>query len=176
MITLEKKELEKRIKKRIKNNIISLGVDPASKTGWAIIDIKDNVVNIDYGTVNVESTDAFFKFNQLIKFFDSLLDKIKLDKREKYVIIEDCWLGKNVAALKLLARIGMIVYVVSFQKNIERRIISPLESRAKLGFNGRVKKQIFQKEALSKLKFDMDDEDAIDAVVLAMNGVIEELI
>lgn len=176
MIEISLKELQRRTKVRIKDNCLSLGIDPASKTGWAIIDIKDGNVKIDYGTIHVDTTDMSFKFIQLIDFFDSVLDKIKLDNRSKTVIIEDCWFGTNVAVLKMLARIGMIVYVLSYQKKIDREIISPLTARAKLGFKGRVKKHIFQKEVLSKLKFDMTDEDAIDAVVLGLNGVIEQVI
>jgi Holliday junction resolvasome RuvABC endonuclease subunit len=176
MITLSKKQLEAKLKIRLKDNCLSLGIDPASKTGWAIIDIKDGEVNIDYGVIAIDSKDPFFKFNELIKFFESLIQKIKLDKREKVVIIEDCWLGRNVAALKMLARIGMIAYVICYQKDIPRKIISPLGSRSALGFKGKVKKNIFQAEVMERLKFDMTDEDAIDALVLGLNGVIEPLL
>ena len=46
----------------------------------------------------------------------------------------------------------------------------------KINKNIKVKKQIIQKQFIKKLKIKIDDEDIIDAMVLAMNGILEEKI
>lgn len=176
MIKCSLKEFEKRLGRNLKKNIICLGVDPASKTGWCIVETNDTDILFDYGTIHIDSTDVYFKYNQLIKLFENLVKTVVSKSKNKTVIVEDCWLGKNVAALKMLARIGMIVYTISHQHSISVSFLTPVQSRNRLGFKGNVKKQIFQAEAIKKLKLELDDEDAIDALVLSLNGIIEDMI
>lgn len=176
MIQFTRKELERKIGFKLKNSIISFGFDPASKTGWSIITIdNNNLVTINYGTIHIESNDIYFKYDTFIENFKNLI-KETVDNNKTNIpivaIIEDCWLGKNVNALKMLARISAICYTMCYLANIDKKIISPLESRKALGFNGKVKKKEFQKAVLEKYKFDLTDEDAIDAIVLALNGAI----
>lgn len=174
MISIKIKDLEKRLERRIKRNIISLGIDPASRTGWcsAITD-KDTVI-FDYGFIDVKSKDVFFKYNQLINYFTDLFSIFKSKDCEKIVVIEDVFFGKNINTLKMLARIGMIAYVLSHQKNLPRTYILASTARSSLGFKGTSKKPEVHYEIKNKLKIDLNDEDATDALILSLIGIVEE--
>lgn len=175
MIKIERKVLEKKLKKKVISGAVCLGVDTATRAGWCLAEVKDKYVELDFGFINIASKDILEKYNYLITFFDNFL-KNKLDPKNENcsVVIEDVFFGKNINTLKVLSRIGMIVYVLSWLYKIPRRFVLAITARSYLGFKSNVKKQIVQKQVKETLDLNIEDEDIIDAIVLALNGVLRD--
>ena len=170
MITIKTKVLEKKLGKPIKVNITVLGVDTASRTGWCKIVTTDKEVKIDYGFIDIDSKDRNFKFNQMIDIFPSLIKGC--DK----VIIEDVFMKFNVMVHSFLSRIGMIVYVICHQQGIkDKDFVWATTARKKVGLKGNAKKEAIHKEFIEKFGIEIDDEDIMDSIILALNGIIFEL-
>jgi Holliday junction resolvasome RuvABC endonuclease subunit len=170
MIVLKIKDLEKQLGKLVKRNITCLGVDTASRTGWCIIKTTDKEANIDYGFIDIDSKDRNFKFNQMIDMFPNLI------KGCDVVVIEDVFLKFNVMVHSFLSRIGMIVYVICHQQGIKSKdFIWASTARKNLGLKGNAKKDIIHKEFTEKFGIKIDDEDIMDSIILALNGIIQKL-
>ena len=166
MINIKIQNLEKKLGKLIKRNITVLGIDTASRTGWAKITVNSKV-KIDYGFIDITSKDRYFKFNQMIEIFPDLIKGC--DK----VIIEDVYLKFNVMIHAMLSRIGMIVYVLAHQLGIkEKEFMWASTARKNLGLKGNAKKEEMHKEFKEKYNINIEDEDIMDALILAMNGIL----
>lgn len=173
MIQLKVKDVEESLGKSLENNIISIGVDTASRAGICTAWVDNDILNLETEFVHIDSTDLYFKYNQLIKSFRSLLN-IK-DPKKYRLVIEDTFFGKNVNVLKMISRLGMIVYICGFDAGIEDiTFIYPTSSRKVLGIKGTLKKADVHKELSKKLNHEFDDEDIADAVVLALTGLIQK--
>ena len=162
-------ELEKLLQKPIKKNIISLGVDTATRSGWVKIKTTDNEILIEYGFINIDIKDPSIKFNKMIEIFDDLLKKVNV------VVIEDVFLKFNVKVHSFLARVGIIVYVLAHLHNIkDKKFILASTARKSLGLKGNAKKDEIHKEIQNKFHFNIDDPDIVDAFVLSLIGIIQE--
>jgi len=169
MLNLNKKIIEKKLDIKLKEGT-SLGVDTASRTGWALINVGKKDVNIDYGFIEIHTKDLYIKYNQMIKIFKGIISDNKIGS----IVIEDTFFGTNVHVLKLLSRIGMIVYVLSYLKPIDNiKFLSPVTARKNVSLKGNKKKSIVQEEFINKIDIDIKDIDIIDAIILGINGVIE---
>jgi len=166
---LKIKEVEKKLKIKIKKNINVLGIDTASRTGWATIKTNSKNLEIDYGYIDVRKLKSLNeKYDAMINSFGSLI-KPKQNK----VVIEDTFFGPNVYTLKLLSRIGMIVYVLARLKKIKNVFfINASSARSRLNFNSRAKKEEIHKEFRRRIKIKILDKDIMDAIILALNGVL----
>lgn len=80
--------------------VFSLDIS-ASSTGWSCIDLVLN--KIKYGTIKTTSKDAVSV--RLTIFRKTLLDLLK-KYRPDIILIEDTFVGKNPAVIKLLAKFG----------------------------------------------------------------------
>lgn len=171
---VSKKQVEQAIGKKLDSKIISIGVDTASRAGICTAYTQGDKLFLETQFIDINSTDLYFKYNQLIKSFTSIL---KVDKPEEYrLIIEDTYFGKNVNVLKMISRMGMIVYMCGKQAGIEDiTFIYPTSSRKNLGIKGTLKKADVHKE-LTKILGGViiDDSDIGDAIVLSLNGLIKE--
>ena len=173
MIKISIEDLEAKLDRGFKKNYLSLGVDTASRAGWAIVRTDDKDAHIEYGTVNVDSDDLFFKYDKIFEFFYDLVEKkIGPDNKNAIIVIEDTFFGQNVKTLKMLIRVGMLVYLAGFLHGIKRYFILPSASRATLGFKGNLKKSYVQQEFLKKTGIEMKGEDEIDGLILALNGLL----
>lgn len=163
------KLLEKKIGK-INRNIQVLGVDTASRTGWCIIKVNSNNLDINYGVFKIESKDLHFKFNKIIEHFDDLI------KPEYKVILEDTFLGMkffNPAMFKYLSKLGGILYTICKYKKVEDvSFLMACSARKRVGIKGNCKKADVHQFVNNILGVNIDDEDVSDAVVLALNGII----
>ncbi len=171
MITLKIKTIEKKFGIKVKRNINVLGVDTASRTGYATIRVNTKNLYLDYGYIDVRKLPTLNeKYNVIIKEFDNLI-KTEQDR----VVVEDTFFGPNVYALKLLSRIGMVVYVLSFLKNIKKiDFINASSARSKLGFNSKAKKEEIHKELRKRINIETIDKDIVDGVILALVGIMEQ--
>ena len=172
MIKLNRLLIEERLGKSFKEGIVSIGVDTASRAGicTAWVDKYDLCLETEF--VHIDSTDIYFKYNQLLKSFRSLLN-VK-DPENYRLVIEDTFFGKNVNVLKMISRLGMIVYICGHEAGIEDiTFIYPTSSRKAIGIKGTLKKADVHRELARILKYKFDDEDIADSVVLALCGLIE---
>jgi len=169
MLKISNKKLEKAFNKRIKKSVVCLGVDTASRTGWCKAVANDKECTFDYGFINVNSKDKYFKYSQYIEILDGIISK------DEDLIIEETFCGINIKSFQLLSRLGGFVYAVAHLKGVQhKKFILATTARKFLGFKGNAKKEIIQKQFIKKLGIEIDDEDVIDAIILALNGILEE--
>jgi Holliday junction resolvasome RuvABC endonuclease subunit len=173
LIKINKKQFEDRLGFELKDDFISLGVDTASRSGYCIIETTKKDVTLDFGYIDVKSDDRYFKFDKMIEVFSNLINNMSKNKK-CVVVIEDTFFSRNANTLKVLTRIGMIVYVLSTLANIDKFFILPTQSRSKLKFSGNVKKQIVHQQIEDRLKLGITDIDIVDGVVLSLCGIVKE--
>jgi len=175
IITLPIKEVEQKLNIEIKRNSISLGLDCASKTGYAICKTDKEYIYISIGFINVDVSNIkdkeernHFRYNAI---YDSLNNLIK---SEYTVVIEDVYYGGNVFTLILLSRIGAIAWTTSKIKECKDIIWkTAVQARKSLGLPCN-KKKIIVKEALNMiLGTTIENDDEIDAIILGINGLIK---
>jgi len=170
MIYIKRDKLEATLGQKINRNIRSLGVDTASRTGWAITDSHNDLITIDYKWIDIKTTDNNFKFNRMISIFSDIFKNYL----PNIVIIEDTFLRFNVNVVKLLSRLGMIVYTCAYLSPVfcEKHFLGPSSARKNLGLKGNAKKEKVHEEFKEKFNIELEDPDIIDAIILSMNGII----
>ena len=95
-------------------------------------------------------------------------------QRGKTVIIEESYYSKNVKTFQMLSRIGAIAYTVCHLAGVkDKKFMLATQARKFLGLQGRKKEDVHE-DFKNKLKHKLEDEDAIDALILALNGILEE--
>ena len=172
MIKLNVADVEESLGKTLDRTHVSIGVDTASRAGICTAWVDKDKLCLETEFVHIDSTDLYFKYNQLLKSFRSLLN-VK-DPENYKLVIEDTFFGKNVNVLKMISRLGMIVYICGHDAGIEDiTFIYPTSSRKVIGIKGTLKKADVHKELTNKLGYEFDDIDIADAVVLALGGLIE---
>lgn len=167
MIKFKIKDLEKKLGKRIKTNSKVIGLDTASRTGWCEIVTTKTEAIVNWGFIKIESKDQYVKYNQLIEIFQKLIKEWNCP-----IVIEDVFFGRNVNTLKVLARLGMIAYVLAKLDSLSTNFILASTARAKLGFNGIAKKAFVHNQIETRLGITLKDEDIVDAFVLALTGIV----
>lgn len=168
MIKLNIEEVQNKLKIPIRRCSTSLGLDVASRTGWCVIKSDSETLDIDYGFIKIDSKDIYFKFS---RFLQSMRDIIKTEHR---VIIEDSFLGHlNPWTMKTLSKMEGIAYSVAVQKDAEYvEFIMASSARKQVGVKGTSKKIEVYTWLKDTLNLDVKDEDAADAVILALYGLI----
>jgi Holliday junction resolvasome RuvABC endonuclease subunit len=175
MTTINIELLEQNLGIKIKRNVKAIGLDTATKTGYAVIETDDTEAKIDVGFINAESKVTTTKYNMFVEMFDKLIQP------DQIVIIEDTFLkyffiGKkklaNVNGLKTLTRIGMIAYTIAIQKKCKQPVfINACSARSKLNMNGKAKKEELVRIINTALRIQLTNNDEVDALILAINGV-----
>ena len=168
------KDLEVRLGKKIKKNGSAIGIDTASRTGWALVKTTQNLIFFSYGVVDIQSKDRLFKYNKFIEFFEALFYNWANTKTT--VVIEDTFFRHNPHMYAMISRFGAIVYTIAHLFGYKNKIfIRANSARAKIGLTGNAKKTQIQKQLKEKLNLDIEDKDVLDAIVLALCGLIEEM-
>lgn len=163
------KLLEKSFGRKIKPDIRCIGFDCASRSGWATVVTDSKHCNLEYGFVDIDTTDIYYKYDYMIDFFTGFIEKFN----PTHIIIEDTFLRFNVNVLKKLSRFGMIPYVLS--KGKSRRIfIGPSEARKQLDLPGNKKKAEVHQAFKAKLDLGLEDVDIVDAIILCLGGIFHE--
>lgn len=169
---LKIKDIEDKLGINVERNVKVLGLDTALKTGWCLLELDKERCKITAGTIDLRKLGkGTERLNALIRYFDKLINN-------KYrIIIEDTFYSFNPAMFALISRIGMIAYVVAFKKGCSLiKFIRASHARKTIGFKGNTKKAIFQEEFIKKLGIKLEDNDIIDALVLALNGIKKDII
>jgi Holliday junction resolvasome RuvABC endonuclease subunit len=173
LIKLNVKDVEKALGKKLDKKVISIGVDTASRAGICSAYVDKDTLHLDTQFIDIASTDLYFKYNALIKSFKSMLT---VQNPENYrLVIEDTFFGKNVNVLKMISRMGMIVYMCGHEAGIQDiTFIYPTTSRKNLGIKGNLKKVDVHKELARMLGIKLDDPDISDAIILSICGLLRD--
>jgi Holliday junction resolvasome RuvABC endonuclease subunit len=154
---------------------IYIGLDLASKSGWAVVKSdKKGVCLIDYGMISLpQGMDEVNKLGYIEKLFIPIFDKyLKNAKLNTLAIIEDCFLKQNPKTLIKLARLeGFILNTVSKYSNAY--IVYPSHARKLINFRQKGKKELvvaYVNKLLRKNLFTLEHHDITDAIVLALAG------
>lgn len=173
-------ELEQRLGKVIQRNQTVIGVDIAkNNTGICVLKTTEKYLQVVYfDKIQVKAKGKLVHpcLDEFIREFK--LFKLRLLRREKKfdsLIIEDCWLGRNVWTLKVLSKYEVLFYV-GFKK-YANDIPDPRQARSarsRVGFKKDkdskldVKKQI-QAWIRDNFNLEIKDVDHSDAFILALS-------
>ena len=162
------KEIEKILGKKIKKKAIVFGVDTASKSGWALLKTDNLNIYKECGTIKVDTTDEYLKYNRIIEIFDNII------KPEYEVIVEETFFRFNPRMFRMISRIGAIVYTIAKLKGCKVQFISAVQARKKIGVSPTLKKFAVHAEFKNKYPFKFKDRDILDGLILALAGLIKE--
>jgi len=173
-IVLKIKELEKLFGCKILKNIVSLGLDTATKTGYAIATTNDKEVKISIGFINVDVSQITDKYERNRMRYEAVYNNLKgLIKKEYRIIIENVYYGRNPNTLIVLSRIGAIAWTLAKLKGCEViKWRTANQARSLIGVKGNVKKPIVVEMVNNLLDINVKNDDEVDAIVLALNGIM----
>ena len=170
MIKIPINTIESKLPYVIKKNCCSVGVDTASRTGLCIARTTKTDISLDYSFLDMQSKNKYHKYNTLINHINNYLKNEKVD----ILVIEETFFGMNANVFQFLSRIGGMVYTVAHLLNIKEKVfITATQSRKALQLPCNKKKDVVH-EAFHVLipEVKITDIDIIDAVILALNGLI----
>ena len=165
---INKKEFEDKVGIKLQSNINAIGIDTASRTGWCKISVNTKTISFNYGFINIDSKNIYFKYNEIVNTFYELLHT-PLD----IVIIEDTFYRFNPNMFKMISRIGATAYTLAHLNHQKAKYLLATSARKALGIKGNCKKAevaVYLKEVLN---LNITDDDIADSIVLAINGVLE---
>jgi len=173
---LKIKDIEKAFGIKIRKGITSLGLDTATKTGYCIIESNKLDININVGFININVKEIRDKdlrnelrYEEIYRTFKNLI------KANNIVVVENVYYGGNAQTLILLSRIGAIAWTIAKEKGCEEIIWkTAIQARKALGLPCNKKKEIVKDKVNGLLGLELSNSDEIDAIVLALNGLIKE--
>lgn len=173
---IKSKDIEKAFGIKIRRHITSLGLDTASNSGYCIAKSFDNVVDLNVGFINIDVKEIkdrelknLLRYEELYKRLENLINK------DQIIVIEDVFHSFNAYTTILLARIGAIAWTIAKQKGcIDIIWKSAVQARKVLNLPCNKKKEIVTLAFKKALKIKINNADEIDAIILALNGLIEE--
>lgn len=173
IISLPIKKVEEKLNIKLRRGAISLGLDCALTTGYAIARTDRENLYINVGFIKVQVPRMNDKEERLriicetfYRYFMDLIEK-------KYItVVEDVYLKWNPQTTMLLNKIGTIAWTIAKFKGCKRIIRrTALKSRVKLGLTGNAKKPIVMQQVNEILGTNLENSDEIDSIVLAINGL-----
>jgi Holliday junction resolvasome RuvABC endonuclease subunit len=169
-------KIEKRFEIALKRNCQVLGLDTASKTGYCVAKTDEKKLILEIGFINVDVSKIEDKYARNELRYNVICEALNSLIASKYetIVIEDVYYGCNILSLILLARIGAIAYTLCKVKGIKEIIWkSAVSARKLLGLPCNKKKVVVQKEFSKKLGILLKNEDEIDAIILAIVGLLQ---
>jgi Holliday junction resolvasome RuvABC endonuclease subunit len=165
------KILESNLDINIKKNHLSAGIDTASRTGVCLAKSSKTNVYLEYSFLDMKGFNKYHKYNTLIDYIKDFTNSNKLDT----IVIEETFFGTNAKVFQFLSRIGGMVYTVAHLKGIKEKIfVTAVQARKALSLPCIKKKEEVHKEFHRLIPvITIEDVDIIDAIVLALNGLIE---
>lgn len=170
------KDIERAFDVKLKRNIVALGLDTATKTGYCIA--KSNTVNVDLdvGFINVDVKEIKdrdlrneLRYEEIYRTFKNLI------KSDNIVVVENVYHSFNAQTTILLSRIGAIAWTLAKEKGCKTILWrTATQARKALGLPCNKKKPIVVTEVNGLLGLDLTNTDEIDAIVLALNGLLED--
>jgi Holliday junction resolvasome RuvABC endonuclease subunit len=176
MLKYKIEKLEQALGCKIKKNSIALGLDCATKTGYCIAKSNSTTVDFNIGFINLDMGEIADKHLRNELRYEELYLRFKnLIKSEYTVVIEDVYFSRNPATVILLARIGAIAWTIAKEKECNQIIWkSAVQARKMLGLPCNKKKEVIMQTINNILKLKLTNSDEIDAIILALVGLVEE--
>lgn len=173
---LKIKDLELIFGIKIKPNCKVIGLDTASKTGICVAISNSKYVELNISFVNVEVRDIENKQNRNELRYEAIRTAFKsIIKSDKIIVIEDVFHSFNAQTTILLSRIGAIAWTLAKEAGCTKIIWrTATQARKALGLPCNKKKEIVLETVNELLGTKIKNSDEIDAIVLALNGLIEE--
>jgi len=170
--TIKIEKLEKELGKKIRRRVIVLGLDTASTTGYAIIKVNDKYIYImETGLIKAKEKTARLRYNKIIDILSNLI------KNNYEVVIEDTFYNArfgNAWMFKMISRIGAFAYTIAYLKRCKKiKFLLASKARKNLGLKGNARKKELIKQINKLLGTDFKDDNVVDAMILALNGVLE---
>ncbi len=176
---LKIKYIEKKLGIKLRKNAVSLGLDTATKTGYCIARTNKVDIHFDIGYINLDMKEIKDKDLRNALRYEELYKRFKgLIKSEYIVVVENVYYKRNPQTLILLSRIGAIAWTIAKTKGCKIIIWKTAsQARKMLGINQRCpkgkSKETITKRMNQKLKTNIKNDDIIDAIVLAIGGLIK---
>lgn len=169
------KKIEEVTGYKVKKNFTSVGFDWATRAGVSFIKTSKYYANIDFMFVEFKSDEPKDKYKLMIKTLQDLIAD------EKLAVIEDVFIGFNRAGSMELAKYHAFAISECIRKGVDYETISAMSCRAKLGIlttkkagYGKGKSKLAVADWLrNNFDIKLDDEDASDAICLALLGILE---
>jgi len=185
------KDIEKKLGFKLKRNTLSLGVDTASTTGLAILETDNLRLRIETSTFKlptVKKTDELSdRFVEKLEFMlrsirDFKKNNLKKKASNTVLVLENSFMGINVVTFGLLRMLAGIVFSELFDNFEQIKIIFPMTARKEVGFKSQLKRGAKREEKKKEIInfinaiFDtqIKDDNQVDALILALNGLKEE--
>lgn len=158
-----------------KKNCVSIGFDWATRAGISVIKTSEKYATIDYIFIEFKGNEPKEKYKLMVKALEDLINA------QNIAVIENVFIGFNRAGSMELAKYHAFAIAECIKKDVNYETITALQCRSRLGIKttkkagyGKGKSKLAVSDYL-KNNFDMelDDEDASDAVILALLGILE---
>ena len=175
-LTFDIDTIENTFAVKLKRNCVVIGLDTASKSGVCIAKTDKKNVSLSISFINVDVSKIKDKQQKNELRYSVILEKLQeIITNQEVVVIEDVFYSRNPRTLILLARIGAIAYTLAKVKKIKTITwLTAVQARKALGLPCNKKKVVVQTAFCEKLGLEnVMNEDEIDAIILALNGLIE---
>ena len=176
MIKIPKKNIELATGYKVKKNFTSLGLDIATKSGYALVKSNCENITIECGYLAFDSSVEKELYRNMYNTFKGLISG------EDLVVIENTHHQINPMVTIKLSRFGGMAIGLCIENKLPYQIIGATSSRSKLGINTKKAGKGKAKEAVADwlknnlgIDLGLDLNDASDAIVLALLGILEGL-
>jgi Holliday junction resolvasome RuvABC endonuclease subunit len=178
------KDLERNLGYKVMDNITCVGIDTASKSGIAIVQIIKGKVKIETFILKLPILDSSLeektaKYEQHLRDFSELFNKGLLPKIENttnnLLVLEQSFLTINPVTFGLLRAMQGILYEKLHEKFQTTKLIFPISARKEIGFHSQLPKGTKTKDKKKEImefisniiKAPVEDDNIADALLLA---------
>jgi len=136
-------KLEKKLKKIVRRNCISIGFDVAEAyTGICILEATKTEIIIKKTAVIETSAkdDHFHRADHYVAALEKFKQEIEKYKQQKIQVIERCFFGRNPETLIHLAHFGILTYILLKKYFDVYYYMGATTARSLIGFNQRKQK------------------------------------
>lgn len=161
----------------IKKNFTSIGFDWATRAGISYIKTTDKYVNINYIFIEFKTDNVKDKYKLMVKTLGDLINS------ENLAVIEDVFIGYSRGGSMELAKYHAFAISECIRKGVDYETLLATTCRSKLGIlttkkagygKGLAKKAVAD-WLKNNLDIKLDDEDASDAIILALLGILIDM-
>jgi len=190
-MTFKLKDIEKKLRFKIKKNTYCIGVDTASITGLCIIETDKKNIKIKtsiFKLPTVKKTDELS--DKIVEKLEFMLRAIRDFKKQEFIhkkasktilVLENSYLGVNVVTFGILRMLCGIIFAELFDNFEEIKIIFPTHARKEVGFKSQLKRGCKREEKKKEIINWINnifgtketDDNICDALILALNGLKE---
>ena len=174
--------IEKELKKKIRRNSISIGIDVAERyTGVCILKSNNKKISIEDLQVieTSQKEDHFNRADHYVASLEKLKQQIERYKDYKILVIERCHYEKNANTLIHLAHFGIITYILLKKDFDTYYYLGATTARSLIGFNqkrqaqyGTIKADVYKrdtKDRKGKIKHRKGEKKKIKCKALVHN-------